>query len=71
MTDEHLPRRARSGETFTYTNAEGNQVDLRANDEGVVEPRNPEEEALLDGYDLPVARKVVAERKAEQKEGEG
>jgi hypothetical protein len=70
MATEYQPRRARSGQTFTYTDAEGYQVELRANDEGVVEPRNDQEVAVLDGYELPVARKVVAERKAEQKEGE-
>jgi uncharacterized protein (UPF0335 family) len=69
-TTEYQPRRAQPGQAFTYTDAEGRQADFRADDEGVVEPKNANEEALLDGFDLPVARKVVAERKTDQKEGE-
>jgi hypothetical protein len=68
---EYQPRRAQPGQTFSYTDAEGRQVDFRADSSGVVEPMDDREEAVLNGHALPVARKVVAERKAEQKDGEG
>lgn len=61
-------RRAQPGQIFTYTSAEGKQVNLRADDDGVVEPSNVQEVALLDSFDLPVARKAEA-AKAEPKGG--
>lgn len=69
MPKDYQPRRAKPGQTFSYTNNAGAQVDIRADDTGVIQPVDAAEEALLDGFSLPVARKVIAERK--QKEGDG
>lgn len=67
MSEKFDPRKAEPGQVFTYTDAEGKQVNLRANAEGVVEPRNDTERVLLDGFGLSVARKAEEPKK---KEGE-
>lgn len=73
------PRRAKAGQRFTgqmlVPDPEApadhpsprmvqREVTIRADDEGVVRPRNAGEAALLDRFDLPVARKAIAEDKA-------
>lgn len=58
------PRRAKPGQTFGYTTREGRQRELVADDEGVVHPDTAEDVAALDTFDLPVARKVLAEERA-------
>jgi hypothetical protein len=57
-------RRAEPGQTFGYTAQDGSQRELKADDEGVVEPKTAEDVAILDTFDLPVARKAMAELKA-------
>ena len=61
------PRRAEPGQVFGFTDREGNQKTIKADDEGVVHPDNAEEVAALDAFDLPVARKALSEEKAEAK----
>lgn len=66
------PRRARPGEVFTYTDADsGRQIDMRADDDGVVEPKDAAGAAVLDAYGLSVARKALAEKKAAEPQKDG
>lgn len=60
------PRRAKPGQQFGYTTADGRQRELEADEEGVVHPATAEDVAALDAFDLPVARKALAEEKAEE-----
>jgi hypothetical protein len=69
MAEQFEPRRAQPGQVFNYTDLDGKQVTLRADDEGVIQPKNSHAAATLEMAGLPVARKVVAEQKtAEPKE---
>lgn len=43
--------------------------DLTADDAGVVHPKSAEDVAALDRFDLPVARKAIAESKADKPAG--
>lgn len=61
------PRRAEPGQAFEYADTAGDLQHFRADDEGVVRPRNAEEARIADTFDLPVARTVKAEEKAEEK----
>lgn len=63
LAPEYEPRRAEPGTTFGYTAAGGEQREIVADDEGVVWPKSGEEVGILDGFDLPVARKALAETK--------
>lgn len=56
------PRRAKPGQVFTYTTgSDGEQRELRADNDGVVRPTNAADAAALDGFGLSVARKAMAE----------
>lgn len=57
------PRRASPNAEFVYNDYAG-QVHLRADEEGIVQPKNANEERIADELGLPVARKVLAEQKA-------
>ena len=65
MATEFEPRRAKPGETFEYADTEGTLHRFSADDDGVVYPSDAMEVAVLDGRSTPVARKVMAEQKAE------
>lgn len=65
--DEFEPRRATPGAVYGYTDRSGKQIEMRADDEGIVRPDSADEVAVLDGYDLPVARKALAAEKAAKK----
>jgi uncharacterized cupin superfamily protein len=60
--DKLEPRRAEPGQEFTYNDADGEVINLRADDEGVVRPKNQAQVRVADAFDLPVARKVIAEK---------
>lgn len=53
---DYPARRAEPGQRFGYTTAEGKQRELHADDDGVVSPKTAEDAAILDTFDLPVAR---------------
>lgn len=55
------PRRAKPGTVFTITGPDGEQIDMTADDEGVVRPETPAHAAGLDLFGLPVARKAMAD----------
>jgi hypothetical protein len=55
------PRRAKPGQSFTITGADGAQTDLTADDDGVVRPTTAEQKKALDLFGLPVARKAMAD----------
>lgn len=63
MPDQN-PRRATPGQRFGYTAQDGSQRELAADDDGVVRPDTAEDSAVLDSFDLPVARKAIAEDEA-------
>lgn len=63
---EYEPRRGDPGATYGYTNREGEQVELQADDEGVVWPKTAHDVEVLDSFDLPVARKALAEAKEDE-----
>jgi hypothetical protein len=67
---EFEPRRAEPGQEFTFNDAEGT-LELRADDQGVVHPKDAREVLALDAFDLPVARKVLAEQKAAESADNG
>lgn len=70
MDTEFEPRRAKPGETFETADVDGTLHRFSADEEGVIYPRNATEAAVADSRDLPVARKALAERKAETTEKE-
>ena len=63
------PRRAAAGQTFEYA-AGGKLHRFKADDEGIVRPANDAEATVADRFNLPVARKVVAEERAAKPEKE-
>jgi hypothetical protein len=65
-TQDFPPRRAEPGQVFTYTDAQGSQIDLKADDQGVAQPKSAAEVAVLDSFGLPVARKAEAEQRKER-----
>jgi hypothetical protein len=67
MAQQYPPRRARPGQVFDYTTAEGEQASLKANSDGVVRPHSPEEQVLLDRFSLPEARVTKPKAKAPAK----
>ena len=64
MDEQLAPRRAGKGDTFGYTDSEGNQVELKADGNGLVRPRNAQDAAVLDNYELPHARVTTSSSKA-------
>lgn len=56
MADQFDPRRAEPGQVFTYVDVEGAEHNFRADDEGVVRPKNADEARTADLFGLPVAR---------------
>lgn len=61
------PRRAAPGQSFGYTGPDGEQRELAADKDGVVRPKTAQDVEVLDGFELPVARKVLADEKADEK----
>lgn len=57
------PRRAEANQEFTTTKADGTELKVKADGEGVVQPTSAAEVRLLDSFDLPVARKVLREQR--------
>lgn len=53
------------GNRTRYAVRDGVQKTLKADDQGVVHPRNAEDNAALDSFGLPVARKAIADKKAD------
>lgn len=70
MSDFDL-RRAEPGQRFTYTEPDGGQRELRADDDGVVRPTSVADEEYLNTLSLPVARKAMREEKADASAAEG
>jgi hypothetical protein len=56
VADQFDPRRAEPGQVFTYVDAQGREHNFRADDEGVVHPKNADEASTADLFGLPVAR---------------
>jgi hypothetical protein len=65
MGSEFEPRRAKAGQEFGFTDREGNQRTVKADDEGVVRPSTVEEVRTLDAFDLPLARNAIEEEAEE------
>jgi hypothetical protein len=59
------PRRAKPGQTFDYTDMEGNQQRLKADSKGVVTPKDQRGQDVLDAFDLPQARVAASKAKAD------
>lgn len=53
---EYKTYRSEPGTTFGFTDPEGKQKTFRAGEDGTVTPRNAQEQAILQSFDLPVAR---------------
>lgn len=49
-------RRGEAGQTIEYTRPDGATVKMKADDGGIFAPKSTVEEAVLDGFNLPVAR---------------
>jgi hypothetical protein len=49
------PRRAEPNEEFVYHDAYGNRVTAKADDKGVLQPKNAAQVELADAAGLPVA----------------
>ena len=64
---EFKPRRAEPGQVFDYNGAEGEKIRIRADDDGVIHPRNDAERRAADAFGLPVAAKAKPARKAKAK----
>lgn len=64
-------RRAEPGQVFGYTTRAGEQREIAADEEGVVTPESREDVAILDQFDLPVARKAIAEAAADAADTDG
>ena len=58
---DYEPRRGTKGATYAYTTDDGTTRELRADDEGVVRPKDREGVTALDTFGLPVARKAMAD----------
>ncbi|MBA2439580.1 MAG: hypothetical protein H0V50_02770 [Thermoleophilaceae bacterium] len=56
----YQPRRSEVGTVFGYTTPEGNQKTIRADDSGLVTPRDSFEDAILAGQGLKVAREPAS-----------
>lgn len=68
--EQFEPRRAsEAGQVYTFNDADG-EVTLRADDEGVIHPKSEAHVRAADAFDLPVARKAMAEEKAAKAEKE-
>lgn len=65
--EEFEPRRAPKGAVVSFSSADGSTRDIEADEDGVIYPQSAEEVATLDALDLPVARKVIEESKADEK----
>ncbi len=63
---DYEPRRAAKGAVIAYTTADGSTRELRADDDGIVKPTDAAGQVALDALDLPVARKALAETKADE-----
>lgn len=85
MATKFDPRRARPGQRFQTSalvpDPKGSgplaarkrvarEISIRADDEGVVRPRNADQAALADLFGLPVARGVIAAEADEQDDDE-
>lgn len=60
------PRRAEPGQRFGYTTADGRQREIRADDDGIVVPKNHEDVRVLDAFDLPRAQVDAPKRTAKR-----
>lgn len=52
------PRRAKPGQALSTVDAQGKEITVRADDEGVLRPSSEVEKRLADRFGLPVARSV-------------
>lgn len=66
MTDTFDPRRAAPGARITYHDRIEGEVTLHADADGVIWPKSELEVSIADSHGLPVARKALAEKAAEQ-----
>lgn len=63
------PRRAEPGARFTWHDIWGVKHEFGADSEGILRPQNQAQADAADAFDLPVARKVIAEEKASAAKG--
>jgi hypothetical protein len=68
MTTQPDPRRGEPGATYVHAHDDGSEHKIHADDDGVVQPTNEDEERLADLFDLPIARKVEAAKPAAKEE---
>lgn len=61
---QHAHRQAEPHATFGYTDRDGAQRELSADKDGVVRPKNPDDVAVLDAFELPAIADPEAEAKA-------
>lgn len=60
---EFDPRRAEPGQAFAWHDEWGKKHEVKADDEGVLRPRNETEVRIADAFDLPRARVDAAPSK--------
>lgn len=63
------PRRAEPGQEFSTVDQYGHEHSIKADDDGVLRPKDARDAELADLFSLPVARKVIQAEKA-KKEGD-
>jgi len=63
---DYEPRRGTKGAVIAYSTADGSTREIRAGDDGVVRPTDDDAQAVLDAMGVPVARKALAEAKADE-----
>ncbi len=63
---DYEPRRGTRGAVVAYSTADGSTREIRADDDGVVRATDDAGHVALSALDLPVARKALAETKADE-----
>jgi hypothetical protein len=63
MTEGFAPRRAEPGQKFDWVDGAGKKQSMTADDEGIVRPKDAEDERIANLFDLSVARTVQAEER--------
>lgn len=62
MPRTYDPRRAKAGTTYQFVDDAGKVRVLAADDDGVIQPNNDEEQAFADRHEFSIAQKVKADK---------
>jgi len=68
MTTQPDPRRGEPGASYVHAHDDGSEHSIQADESGVVQPKNQDDERLADLFDLPKARKVEVAKTAAKEE---